>query len=162
MIKYLQSFMPFVMGIEERLYSLAEPYLEEGENIIFVVFIEKNKIVSNVSKESWASTSELLGELPIFPHLIYLELRSDLIKFKDQVLINLIIPQFQNSLFPNFPFPICTLTTYNTIYISNILPYIPFILKTHISLFYSLPSHLLQVLLPLFPLIPLLRFNPTN
>lgn len=47
MIKYLQSFMPFIMGIDETMFKLAEEYLDE-ENTIYIVNIKKNQI--DVSK----------------------------------------------------------------------------------------------------------------
>jgi hypothetical protein len=43
MIKYLQSFMPFIMGLEESLVNLAKPYLAEEDNIYYV-YINKDKI----------------------------------------------------------------------------------------------------------------------
>jgi len=43
MIKYLQSFMPFIMGIDESLIIFAEPYFAE-EDGIFLVYINKDKI----------------------------------------------------------------------------------------------------------------------
>ncbi len=43
MIKYLQSFMPFIMGIDQSVLELARPYFAEEESI-YIVYINKDYI----------------------------------------------------------------------------------------------------------------------
>jgi len=77
--------MPFVMGIEERLFTLAEEYLSEDQNIIFIIFISKNKITSNISINSNISLNEILGDLPVYPYNIYNDLNRHLNLLKQNV-----------------------------------------------------------------------------
>jgi hypothetical protein len=75
MIKYLQSFMPFIMGIEESMLETAKEYLEESDKI-YLVYIKKNfiDISSNKKNKRIAKRKELLAELPDYP----LEIETDL------------------------------------------------------------------------------------
>jgi hypothetical protein len=60
MIKYLQSFMPFIMGLDESLLSLAKPYLAEEDNIYYV-YINKDKIdISSNRKGKKLKRKELM------------------------------------------------------------------------------------------------------
>jgi hypothetical protein len=50
MIKYLQSFMPFIMGIDETLLEHAKPYFAE-EDSIYIVYIKKDLIDISANKK---------------------------------------------------------------------------------------------------------------
>jgi hypothetical protein len=43
MIKYLESFMPFVMGMHECLFQNAKSFLDEYDDI-YIIHIKKNLI----------------------------------------------------------------------------------------------------------------------
>lgn len=47
MMKYLQSFLPFLNGIHESLFHLAKPMLKGADDELFIVFTPKNKIKIN-------------------------------------------------------------------------------------------------------------------
>ena len=47
MIKYLQSFLPFINGIHESLFTIAKPVLDEADEGIFIVYANKNLIDIN-------------------------------------------------------------------------------------------------------------------
>ena len=77
MLKYLQSFMPFIMGVEESLISKAKPFIEE--EIIYVVYINKNYIdISNNTKNRKLNVKTILKNIPEIPSEIYDELYSEL------------------------------------------------------------------------------------
>jgi hypothetical protein len=60
MIKYLQSFMPFIMGIEMNLLNTAKQYLNEEETI-YLVYIKKNLVdISSNRKGKKLKRRELL------------------------------------------------------------------------------------------------------
>ena len=60
MIKYLQSFMPFIMGIDETLLNHAKPYIAE-EDSIYLVYIKKDYIdISSNKKGKKLKKKELL------------------------------------------------------------------------------------------------------
>lgn len=50
MIKYLQSFMPFIMGIDEALFETAKQYLNEEDNI-YIIHIKKDLIDVSFNKK---------------------------------------------------------------------------------------------------------------
>lgn len=42
MIKYIQSFMPFIMGLEKSMFDIAKNYMDQED--IYLVFINRNLI----------------------------------------------------------------------------------------------------------------------
>jgi hypothetical protein len=60
MIKYLQSFMPFIMGIDQSLLEHAKSYFAEEESI-YIVYIKKDLIeISSNTKGKKLKRKELL------------------------------------------------------------------------------------------------------
>lgn len=53
MIKYLQSFLPFINGIHESLFNTAKSVLAEADEGVFIVYANKNiiDINSNIEKK---------------------------------------------------------------------------------------------------------------
>jgi hypothetical protein len=85
MIKYLQSFMPFIMGIEESMLKIATPFLDSDESI-YIVNIDKNVIDSNFNKKGKKlSKKKVLRNLPEFPETNNDELNNELKKLKKVV-----------------------------------------------------------------------------
>jgi hypothetical protein len=82
MIKYLQSFMPFVMGIEESMLKIATPFLDSDETI-YIVNIDKNIIDSNFNKKGKKlNKRKILRNLPELPDSNNEELSNELKRFK--------------------------------------------------------------------------------
>lgn len=85
MIKYLQSFMPFVMGIEESMLNTAKQYMDSDENI-FIVYINKNNIdVYNNRKFKKLTKRSLCKFLPEMPEEVSEEVSNELKKLKKTV-----------------------------------------------------------------------------
>jgi hypothetical protein len=83
MIKYLQSFMPFIMGIEEYMLETAKEYLDESENT-YLVYIRKNYIdvSSNHKGRRFMKRKELIKDLPDYPVDIETDLTNSIKNFK--------------------------------------------------------------------------------
>jgi hypothetical protein len=83
MIKYLQSFMPFIMGIEEYMLETAKEYLDECEGI-YLVYIRKNyiDISSNKKGRRLIKRKELVKDLPDYPYDIETDLTNAIKSFK--------------------------------------------------------------------------------
>lgn len=47
MMKYLQSFLPFLNGMHESLFSTALPMIKASENGLFIVYSHLNKVEPN-------------------------------------------------------------------------------------------------------------------
>jgi hypothetical protein len=77
MLKYLQSFMPFIMGVEESLMNKAKNSIYE--ETIFVININNNTIdlISN-KKGKKLDKKTLLKNIPEIPYEIYQELEIEL------------------------------------------------------------------------------------
>jgi hypothetical protein len=65
MIKYLQSFLPFIMGIEESMLKLAKDFLDNTEDI-FIIYINKNHI-DVTSNKKLKKLAKVTKGLPDFP-----------------------------------------------------------------------------------------------
>ena len=50
MIKYLESFMPFVMGMHECLLQNARSFLDQYDDI-YIIYIKKNLIDTTANKK---------------------------------------------------------------------------------------------------------------
>lgn len=50
MIKYLESFMPFIMGMHECLFPNAKPFLDQYDDI-YIIYIKKNLIDVTANKK---------------------------------------------------------------------------------------------------------------
>ncbi len=77
MLKYLQSFMPFIMGVEESLMNKAKNFLDDES--IFIININKNLIdlVCN-KKGKKLEKKKILKNIPEIPYEVYRELESEL------------------------------------------------------------------------------------
>ncbi len=86
MLQYLQSFMPYIMGVEETLINKAKSYLDE--DIIYIVNINKNTIdISNNKKSKKLDRKTLLKNIPEIPSEIIEVLITELkllLKFCDE------------------------------------------------------------------------------
>lgn len=51
MIKYLQSFMPFVMGMHESMFNMAKQFFDD-ETTVYLIFIKKNYIDVSTNKKN--------------------------------------------------------------------------------------------------------------
>ena len=49
MIKYLETFLPFINGINEILMPFVRDTLIENEDEVYIIYIDKNKIDINYS-----------------------------------------------------------------------------------------------------------------
>lgn len=58
MTQYLQTFLPFINGINENLISQALSVLSEAEERIFIVYINTNTITYSNSKQEDANEEE--------------------------------------------------------------------------------------------------------
>lgn len=95
MIKFLQSFMPFVMGIDISMFDLTVQYLEENENI-YLVFIEEQRIdiSNNIIKNQLSQyqkkntkkidNRDVVNLLPKFPKENYNHLFNNLERIKKE------------------------------------------------------------------------------
>ena len=64
LIKYLQTPLPFIMGIESDLYEVAKEYLNE-EDDVFVVFFGKNIVIPYSLQEKNLNLKKLFKEKQI-------------------------------------------------------------------------------------------------
>jgi len=77
MLKYLQSFMPFIMGVEESLMMKSKNFLDD--ETIFIININKNIIdLTSNKKGKKLDKKTLLKNIPEIPLEIYEELESEL------------------------------------------------------------------------------------
>lgn len=51
-MKYLQAFLPFLNGIHESLFEKAKPILDETEQGVFIIYINKDEIDVNANKDN--------------------------------------------------------------------------------------------------------------
>jgi hypothetical protein len=86
MIKYLQSFLPFVMGIEESMLKLAKDFLDNSEDI-YIVYINKNFIDVTSSKLK-KKPSKIGKNIAEFPAENYEFISSELKILKEKQLKN--------------------------------------------------------------------------
>ena len=83
LIKFLQFFSGFIMGIEESMLKLAAPYLDTEENI-YIVNIDKGTIESNQTNKKGKKINRrrLSKSIPELPESNYKELSNELKKLK--------------------------------------------------------------------------------
>ena len=76
LIKFLESFMPFIMGMEESVYNSRKNLFEDESQIIFILNIRKNNLYM-VEKKKPTKISKLTN-IPKLPDEIYTTMLSEI------------------------------------------------------------------------------------
>jgi len=91
MVKYLETFLPFINGINTSLMNLVTEVFEENEaessEEVFLVYISENKfrIGNYLTKNNKKKYKYLQDNIPALPVQLEKELKSKLKKLKDEV-----------------------------------------------------------------------------
>ena len=91
MVKYLETFLPFINGINTSLMNLVTEVFEENEaessEEVFLVYISENKfrIGNYLTKNNKKKYKYLQDNIPALPVQLEKELKSKLRKLKDEV-----------------------------------------------------------------------------
>ena len=91
MLKYLETFLPFLNGINESLMNLVEKVFQEGEvqedDEVFMIYIRENKIkLSSTLKGIYKKFEKYIQEnIPVLPSSLEKELRYKLKKAKSEL-----------------------------------------------------------------------------
>ena len=80
LMKFLESFMPYIMGIEESTFSNKKNMFEDESLVIFIVKLQKNSIYT-VEKKKPSKITKLI-KIPKFPDEIYNSLLKELKEHK--------------------------------------------------------------------------------
>jgi hypothetical protein len=91
MLKYLETFLPFLNGINESLMNLVEKIFKEGEveedDEVFLIYIKENRIKLSSSLRGKVKKFEkyIQDEIPQLPTALEKELKSKLRKAKNEL-----------------------------------------------------------------------------